>query len=99
MAFPELRIRPNRSPSNFLSIGTPPRPQNPTEYIQIGPIRRITQNGGLSAQPHMHSRYLREVVFVKIGTKYSRRFQEHVRMFQISDCIMLNSSMRSADEK
>ena len=34
VALPGLRIRPNRSPSNFLSIGTPPRPQNPTKYIQ-----------------------------------------------------------------
>ena len=31
LPLPGLRIRPNRSPSNFLSIGTPPRLQNPTK--------------------------------------------------------------------
>lgn len=53
MPFLGLRIRPNQSANNFLSIGNPPRPQNPTKYIQIGPWVRVTRQIGFSARPHM----------------------------------------------
>ena len=40
-ALPGLRIYPNRYPNNFLSIGTPPRPQNPTKESNIR-LRMLT---------------------------------------------------------
>ena len=43
----------SKSISNFLSIGTPPRPPDPTKCIQIGPNGRVTRQLRFSAQPQI----------------------------------------------
>ena len=53
MPLPGLRIRPNRSPSNFLWIGDASRPQNLTKYIRMGPNGPVTRHIEFSAQPHV----------------------------------------------
>ena len=52
MPLPGLRIRPNESPGNFLSIGDPPRPQIPPEKSKINKIRRYEnrENQGTVAE-------------------------------------------------
>ena len=59
-----LRIRPNRSPSNFLSIGTPPRPQNPTKYFKEGPSAGSRTMKGFPPNPIFRNHHARPVALI-----------------------------------
>ena len=56
MAFPGLRIRPNRSPSNFLSIGDPPRPEIPPHKSKNQQKNRKSENREIGRMSQIFSR-------------------------------------------
>ena len=52
MPLPGLRIRPNRSPGNFLSIGTPPRPPKSNKKLNIRPLTLTSKFRSQVFMPH-----------------------------------------------